>query len=393
MNSKERMLASMNHEIPDRVPVMCQLSLGHYFLNSEIQPSRIWFDSEIFARNLVERQQEYGFDGILVNIPGRPADWQQNIIKEEFIGNRELLYWKGDLITEFPPDDNPVIRCIDNTKVPRPDFSMFDPEDINSYLVPGYIWGVWHMPYLWGFMDKPDLRKPVHYPACINRTFEIVKSMTEDLSIHVEVYSPFTHFMELFGYEQALISLVVDPVKCQKILAMLTKFVGAQTEVFAKTGPDAILVSSAFAGAGFIDRDMYKNFVQPYENEVFLKISSFELKSYVHTCGAIGDRLDLMAQTEVNGIDTLDPPPLGTVELDRAKEKYGKRFFFKGNLDSVNDILFASDEHFEKAVIKRIRTGMKGSGYILSTACSVAPAVKPGRLKKLVNYAETYGTY
>ena len=33
MNSKERILAAMNHETPDRVPVMCQLALGHYFLN------------------------------------------------------------------------------------------------------------------------------------------------------------------------------------------------------------------------------------------------------------------------------------------------------------------------------------------------------------------------
>jgi len=45
----------MNHQTPDRVPVMCQLALGHYFLNCGGKPSKIWFDSEAFAGALVER--------------------------------------------------------------------------------------------------------------------------------------------------------------------------------------------------------------------------------------------------------------------------------------------------------------------------------------------------
>ncbi|GAI09749.1 unnamed protein product, partial [marine sediment metagenome] len=117
------------------------------------------------------------------------------------------------------------------------------------------------------------------------------------------------------------------------------------------------------------------------------------LKSYVHTCGAIGDRLDLMSQTCVDGIDTLDPPPLGTVHLEDAKSKYGRRFFFKGNLDAVNEILSADDQTFEQAVKERIRIGKPGSGYILSSACSVAPYVKPERLKRLAVLAAQLGKY
>lgn len=36
MTSRERMDAAMRsaqQQIPDRIPVMCQLALGHYFLN------------------------------------------------------------------------------------------------------------------------------------------------------------------------------------------------------------------------------------------------------------------------------------------------------------------------------------------------------------------------
>lgn len=157
--------------------------------------------------------------------------------------------------------------------------------------------------------------------------------------------------------------------------------------------PDAILVSSAFAGAGFISREMYKEFVAPYEDEAFRAVRSSGLKSYVHTCGAIGDRLDLMAETAVDGIDTLDPPPLGTVDFAEAKSKYGNRFFFKGNLDAVNEMLNADDRTFEQAVKERLKIGKPGAGYILSSACSVAPYVKPERLKKLTELAKQFGKY
>ena len=39
------------------------------------------------------------------------------------------------------------------------------------------------------------------------------------------------------------------------------------------------------------------------------------------------------------------------------------------------------------------RIGKPGSGYILSSACSVAPHVKPERLKRLVELAEKHGRY
>ena len=87
MNSKHRILTAMNHKEPDRVPVMCQLALGHYFLNCSFSPREIWFDSEIFAKALVDLQKRYEFDGILVNIPGRPQDWTTNIRSSQRINN------------------------------------------------------------------------------------------------------------------------------------------------------------------------------------------------------------------------------------------------------------------------------------------------------------------
>jgi len=394
MNSKERVSAAMAHEEPDRVPVMCQLALGHYFLHCKARPADIWFDSQTFAAALVELQQRYRFDGILVNIPGRPPDWRDQIESCRKVGDREYLYWKTGFETVVPPDDNPQTFGPGGSRLARADYRAIDLETQNLASLPGgYVWNTWHMPGLWGVKPDADLSDPAAYPKWFTRTLEKVQQLAPGVSVHVEVFTPFTHLMELFGYEQALMALVDAPHTCHRALAMFAKIALAQVQLYAGCRPDAILVSSAFAGAGFISRPMYQEFVAPYEDEVFGAIRNYGIKSYVHTCGAIGDRLDLMAGTLVDGIDTLDPPPLGTVDLARAKADYGNRFFFKGNLDAVNEMLHADDATFEQAVKDRIRIGKPGSGYILSSACSVAPHVKPDRLKRLVELANEFGAY
>ncbi len=396
----------MEHKKPDRVPVMCQLALGHYFLNCHQRPSEIWFNSETFARVLVELQQKYNFDGILVNIPGRGPDWKNNLKSYKRIDNNEHLHWKSGLETVFPPDENPQTYQPGQMPLERANYSTVDIDDPATYRLSGYVWNTWHAPELWDIDPQADLSDPTAYPAWFTSTLQKVRQLAPDVSIHAEVFSPFTHLMELFGYEQALLALLDAPSKCHQVLAVFTRIALALLKLYAGCQPDAVLVSSAFAGAGFISRQMYEEFVAPYEDQVFRAIRGLGLKSYVHTCGAIGDRLDLMSATSVDGIDTLDPPPLGTVHLEDAKSKYGERFFFKGNLDAVNEMLNADDETFEQAVKERIRIGKADSlsrlgsakratagGYILSSACSVAPHVKPERLKKLAVLAEQLGKY
>jgi len=393
MNSKQRIAAAMNHQIPDRLPVMCQLALGHYFLNCIDKPSEIWFDGEVFARVLVERQQEYGFDGILINLPGRPPEWTKALASREKIDDHECLYWKSGLETHFIADDNPQTYQLGQRPLRRVNYTSIDVNDPATYRVPGYVWNTWHAPELWDVNPQANLSNSSAYPAWFTKTLATVKQLAPEVSIHVEVFSPFTHLMELFGYEHTLMALVDAPEKCHELLEILTQNVLAQIELYARCQPDAILVSSAFAGAGFISRRMYEEFVIPYEDRLFWTIREHNIKSYVHTCGAIGDRLDLMSKTAIDGIDTLDPPPLGTVYLEDAKSKYGERFFFKGNLDAVNEMLNADEKTFEQAVKQRIEIGKPGSGYILSSACSVAPHVNPKRLKRLTELAIQYGGY
>ena len=393
MNSRERVAAAMRHEIPDRVPVMCQVALGHYFLHSGAAPAEIWFDSEVFVRTLIEFQQRYRFDGILINVPGRPPDWRNWLREQRRQDERQVLIWNDGLITSFPPDDNGHTTLADGSDLPRADPAGVDPDDPATYRVPGYVWNTWHAPTLFDVPDDADLADPAAYPDWLTGGLRTARAACPEVSVHIEVFSPLTHLLELFGYQPALLALLDAPQLCHRLLERFTQLVTAMVRCYGPCGPDAILISSAFAGAGFISREMYREFVVPYERRVVAAIHEFGMPAYTHTCGAIGDRLDLMAETGLDGIDTLDPPPLGTVDLARAKAEWGERLFFKGNLDAVHEMLYADDAGFRQAVLERLRIGQPGSGYILSSACSVAPRVSPQRLMLLSDLADEFGRY
>lgn len=392
LTSRERVRRTMRHQCPDRVPVMCQLSLGHFFLHGNHKPSEVWFDTDTLIRTLIDFQQRYRFDGFLINLPGRPPGWKQWLADYQQGDQGETLIWNSSLTTRVPPDDNAHTFLGNGGALPRADYAKVDAVAPATYRTVGYVWNTWHAVDLWDVPADADLTDPAVYPDWFNAACA-AREACPDVSVHVEVFSPFTHLMELFGYQQALMALIDAPATCHELLAVFSRMVGAQVQCYLPCHPDAILISSAFAGAGFISRGMYREFVAPYEKQVVEVIRQSEIPVYTHTCGAIGDRLDLMAATEIDGIDTLDPPPLGTVTLAQAKAEFGERLFFKGNLDAVNEMLRADDETFERAVIERLRTGMPGSGYILSSACSVATHVQPQRLKTMTVLAEQYGRY
>ena len=116
--------------------------------------------------------------------------------------------------------------------------------------------------------------------------------------------------------------------------------------------------------------------------------------AYIHTCGSIHDRLELMRESKTSGLECLDPVPVGNVDLEDAFERVGNDLFIKGNIDSVNTLLNGKDQKAEADIRQILETGMtKGKGFILSTACSIAPMVTKERLLLLSQLVEKYGQY
>ncbi len=389
MNSKQRICAAMRHEAVDRVPVMCQLAIGHYLLNTDVTPVEAWYTSEGFARALVTLQERYRFDGILVNLLGTDPEWMRHVARIETAedGGQTVFFTNGDT-ARCPADDN--VHHLPAGGQRRPSLAEVDPERI-YYDDPHSLGGLKY-PYYFG-LEPYEADPDDYWPDYVWRTIDLVLDRVgETVSVHGEIFSPWTHLMELFGYEQALMDMLDDPEKIHAILAAYTRGTADLGVRQARRGVDAVLISSAFAGGGFISPRQYDQFVLPYEREVVARVHEEGVPVYTHTCGDIGDRLEQMAATGIDGIDTLDPPPLGSIDLEDAKRRVGDRLFFKGNIDPVNTLLNKSREEVRKDALWRLEVGSPGGGYILSSACSVSPRVPPENLNALVEASEEFGT-
>ena len=219
-SSRDRMAVAMRLGVPDRVPVMCQLSLGHYFLHSGLDPVDVWHGSPEFAEALVRLQQRYGFDGVLVNLPGRDPDWRRYIRRREQVGEAVRITWANGLVTTVPADDNPHVVGADGRQF-RIRLDDVEPEAL-FYIEPHDLSGVTY-PYSWGVARDPAEPGPGFFPPWHFDTIRLLASTASTVSIHGEVFSPFSQLLELLGYEEGLAALLDDPGKVRACLERLVE--------------------------------------------------------------------------------------------------------------------------------------------------------------------------
>lgn len=377
MTAKERMRRAMAGLAPDRVPVMCQMSIGHMLLQTGASPSAFWNSAEVYARGLVALRRGYRFDGILISLHGHDPAWEKNIASLKKEGDSEVVIWKNGDRTVFPNDDLPMHYP---ARARHPEsVAGFDPESIPEKID--------FIPVSQGldFLLDPDHR------------FDVVDAIVEQegasFSVHGEVTSPLDYYLNLFGFSEGFIGLMENPEKARAILGRYTAALEKLTTELAGRGVDAIKVSSPYAGAGFISPGFYREFVLPFESRIASAAQGVGVPAYVHTCGAIHDRLEMMVEAGFAGLECLDPPPLGNVEIEDAKRRLAGKAFIKGNIDPVNVLLAGTTEEVRSDALRRLRTGMPGGGYILSTACSIAPHTRKENVEILAPAAAEAGLY
>ena len=373
MTSKERMKLTMAGKRPDRVPVMCQLSLGHIYLHTGMGPVKFWYTPEGLANAYIEMAERYKFDGILVSIPGRDPRVAEKIVSIDTIEEGHLVIWEDGYKEIVPHDDFPYAPHDLRKASESITINEVDIENINQI--------------------KSENELPSYF---LNILDHVLKFKGAELSIHGEVGTVFERFLSLFGnYGDGLVALLDDPEKCHNVMERMNRTVLVEALAQCSRGIDALKLSSPFAGSGFISRKMYEEFVLPYEKNIIKTVNErYGIPCYIHTCGAIGDRLDLLVDTGTQGIECLDPYPLGNVDLENAVRQIGNKVFIKGNLDSVNELQFKTPIEVKEIAQKRIETGRKcAKGYILSSACSVAPHVSPQNIDVLYDSAREYGMF
>lgn len=371
MTARERMRLAMSLETPDRVPVMCQFSIGHMLLQLGVSPADFWCDAGVYVEGLFRMRELYDFDGILVSLHGHDPAWRTRIASRRDTSAGEEISWTDGTRTAFPRDELPRHFSVEHAAPSAP------PSPADELLPPNYI------------PVSQGLRFAIDADHCFDALELTVRRSAGRYSVHGEITSPFDYLLDSGGHQAVLLALLDDPQAVHRALDRFTRRIIALATAMCRTGVDAIKISSPYAGAGFISPACYTDFIVPYEQRIVSAIREKGVRSYLHTCGAIGDRLEMMIGSGADGIECLDPPPLGNVELGEALRAIRGRCFIKGNVDSVNTLLRGTREEIRADVRARLEAAKGTAGFILSTACSIAPHVPKEHVKLLREMVET----
>lgn len=109
-----------------------------------------------------------------------------------------------------------------------------------------------------------------------------------------------------------------------------------------------------------------------------------------HSCGNIYPFLDKFVDWGFDGLLTLEPT--AGMDLARVREQVGHKLVLVGNLDVSRLLVEGSHEEIEDAVKSAIRAAGRGGGYVLSASHS-HPFVDAQRLEWMVDAAHRWGKY
>lgn len=377
MTSKEIVADAMNQKRTSRMPVMCQMANGHTIINTGVHPVDYFLDNDVWADCLIQMRAKYDFDGILCHKPGRVQGIMDMVDRVDRDAETPTLYLNDGSRIECTRDDDSYYKPADDFV--RPSFEELDPNDLLGWA-----------PDSFKAFQASKATLPITDPDgfedhVFGMLDKVIERVGDEYSVHGEVRAPFDHFLNLTGMEEGLMAILDNPEKTLEILDKTCEWSIALAVAQVRRGADAIKISSPFAGSGFLSPDMYEEFILPFESRLAKTVRDEGKPIYTHTCGAIGDRLELICQTGVSGIECLDPPPLGDVDIKEAVELLNKKIFIKGNVDPVNTLLRGDIDAVRADVTNIVEASRAMEGFILSSACSIAPPAPPENLKHMVD--------
>jgi uroporphyrinogen decarboxylase len=337
----ERLITAINLSIPDRVPIVPQLTYAASRITGIKFIDGIK-NSEKMAKAILEAYRSYGYDGIYVG-------WESS-----FNLVAEAMGCKLKFFEDSPPT---VIENI-----------VKNEEDLDKVKIPD--------PY-------KDGRLPLNLDA-----LKIVKSKIGDETlIFSYVPSPFTLSSLLIGLDSFLINIIKKP----RLIHDLNKICLEASKAFAEAkiefGANVITISDPIASTSVISPEMFENFSKPYLIDVLKYIKKKGGVPSLHICGETTPIIEKFLEMDTKIVE-LD----SKVDLSIAKNKIGKKICIMGNIDT-SLLRSGKIEEIDLEVKKCIEKAAINGGYILSSGCEVPIDTPIENIKALVSASKKYGRY
>ncbi len=130
-----------------------------------------------------------------------------------------------------------------------------------------------------------------------------------------------------------------------------------------------------------ISPSQYREYIMP-EIARWCEVLHGHGKKYIqHACGLIKDLLPMMAESGVDGIESITPKPMGNITMKEAAEMLPEHVALIGGIDAVTMENSSCDELCE--YVKNLLIDMKGYRFVLANSDSCPPNVSHEKFIKI----------
>ena len=148
-----------------------------------------------------------------------------------------------------------------------------------------------------------------------------------------------------------------------------------------------------FKNGLFMSPRLYRKYIFPWIRQICNAAHKRDCKILLHSDG---DLMEIFEDIIKCGVDALNPIESTTANPDydifKLNEKYGDKITFVGNLSPIM-LAMGEISEIEDYAKKLIRELAPGGGYIFSSGHSINPAVTVDRFEAMQNIKRKYGTY
>ena len=382
MTPRQRMLAALNHQTPDRVPIdlggnqtgihkfAYQALLEHLGIEDELQ---IMDAVQQLARPCEQVLERFHVDTRYV-AAGAASGFDGTIV-----ANRRAGRLWHDLTDEFGviwsmPDDRPSYMDISHHPLASATI-----EDLADYPFP-----------------RGD--DPGRFEGLRRRALELSNETPYAVVSGISgVVYEICWYMR--GLQQWFIDMLTQPEFCEALLEATLKFWMDFFGLFLdEVGDvlDVVMIGDDLAGqTGPLFRpDFYRTVVKPRHKKLVQYIRSrTEAKIWYHTCGSCAEYIDDLLD---NGIHILNPVQTSAENMDPAelKARFGDRLvFWGGAIDTQHVLPSASPEKVRQDVRRNLEIFKPGGGYVFNNVHNIQAGVPAENIVAMFDAAYEYGFY
>jgi uroporphyrinogen decarboxylase len=247
----------------------------------------------------------------------------------------------------------------------------------------------------------PDIARQEEFrmpdPAAPGRFASLEKALKRfegTRAVILNLRDGFSDMREILGYENCLISMMIDQGHFADLLDRVVDYNVALARVARERyGVPIVAMTDDIANeTGLLfSPEVYFTLIAPRFRRVVQGYKSLGYLTIKHSDGDITSVVDWWLDS---GVDCLDPvDPAAGLDLGVFKEKYGGRVCLKGNVNCTGPLADGPEADVEAEVARCIEKGGPGGGFILSSSNTIHSGVRPSNYAVMLRTLRARGRY